>query len=166
MHAIQASKTQNVRLLLQKGASVNIANVTGHSLRHWGRLDRLGYVHLSIAAGVKYTFFENHLGYKASILPHFCEQPNCKIACPLDKLCRQTLRNHLLNANPRSNLYCLVKCLPLPEPIKDFLMFDVGIDDYCSEPMEDTGDSRGWMDVERGLDDSSDEETIHVNRIG
>ena len=156
-HAIRAYNTQNVRLLLKKGAPVKSVNLTGISAQSWGSHERQGYVHLSIAAGIKYPLFENHVGYNTMILPHYCDQPDPKIPCALDRLCRQALRNYLLNTNPESNLYCLIKDLPVPEPVKEFLMFSVAIDDYCDEFVECKDSSYALCIVENDeLEDLND----------
>ena len=138
IHAILASNTENVRLLLKHGAAVKPVNTVGLSSRPWGvqdAKDTAGFIHLSVAAGVDHILFDTHVGYDTFILPFYFDQPNPTIPCALDKLCRSTIRGVLLHLNPRVNMFYLVKELPLPEPVKEFLLYDVGLDDFicCCE---------------------------------
>ena len=145
IHAILASNTENVRLLLKFGAAVTPVNMAGLSSQPWGTQDAkdtAGFIHLSVAAGVNHTLFDTHVGYDTLVAPFYFDQPNPKIPCALDKLCRSTIRGVLLHLNPRVNMFYLVKELPLPEPVKEFLLYDIGLDDYRCDCEECTSVSK------------------------
>ena len=162
-HAIRASNSKNVRLLIKKGAPVQSINVAGLGTQPWGSHERQGYVYLSVAAGVQHTLYENHVGYSAEILPHYSDQPNPKVPCASDKLCRQALSKCLLvkNVSPETNLFCLVKYLLLPDPVREFLMFGVGTDDYCHELVDCKDSSHVLCSAESNeLNDFSDSDIV------
>ncbi len=131
-NAIRASKRENVKLLLRAGASVLFINETSwHDFHPWNwgsaQTEKLMCAFYSVAAGVNLQQFYNHKGYADMIRPYFSEPPRAAAPRALQTLCRDALRHLVLSARRVANLYDGVSCLPLPTPLREFLLYHVDI---------------------------------------
>lgn len=103
-------------------------------------------LHLLVVAGVHFT--PSHLGFdpRASSavqdkelmdwLISKVEQPRC-----LRELCRFSLRNCLVRQASSTGIGRMVRALPLPAKLQDYIMFKPEVEQYFPEAEEEYSDS-------------------------
>ena len=132
--AIGKCHTANVKLLLEKGASTSKGTLGSIGSRYrWGRENHCGYLILAIAAGISYKSFHRHVNYGNLVLKRFSDDPCSKDPGLLVQHCRKIIRFHLLRCNKNTNLFLLTQLLPLPQPVVEYLLYHVNINDFDLE---------------------------------
>ena len=93
----------------------------------------------------------------------------------LKDICRDTIRNHLIDLDHRANLICRIPELPMPSYLQSFLLNDVPLDVTEAdeeEPQKDDGSDKGgnsmivmipWIGANEGDDDDYDDEKDEDN---
>ena len=102
-HAVESQNTQELTYISSTGVHVGHDTVTS---------DIMGP--LLLAAGC----------FSGRFHKKWCEISNCKMTS-LRNLCRQSVRICLLKNNLYENMFHLVKKLPLPIALKNFIVFNV-----------------------------------------
>ncbi len=135
--AIRKCHTANVKLLLEHGASTSKGTPESIGLLgsryRWGREHQCGYLILSVAAGISYKSFHRHVNYQNLVLKRFSDDLGQKDPGLLVQCCRKIIRSHLLQCNVNTNLFLLARLLPLPQPVIEYLLYNVNITDFDLE---------------------------------
>ena len=129
----------SVRLLLQKGALVNITTYDGQNalqrcLAHYGQ----GMKHIAtflMTAGeildakpVKKNESENDCNYRERVeILNYLTQMDGKLC--LQDICRKTNRKPLIQVNPNLHLFGRVPKLGLPSSLTSYLLYYITLDD-------------------------------------
>ena len=136
-----------VKILLEVGADINSDDVDyGTMMLNAARQGNPEIVNIALNAGATintshktfdftYTYNEQALmllfaaGEECDYFKYSREAPKTIIETrkdfSLQNICRKAIRKNLNVTNPKRDLFRLVELLPLPKPIKNFLVYDV-----------------------------------------
>ena len=138
-----------VKILLEAGADINSDDVNyGTMMLNAAKQGNPEIVKIALNAGAKintshktfdftYTYNEQALmllfaaGEECDYFKYSREAPKTIIETrrdfSLQNICRKAIRKNLNVTNPKRDLFRLVELLPLPKPIKNFLVYDVSL---------------------------------------
>ena len=127
------AKAECIRLFLREGVLVNKTDIDGrNALQHFLHKDgKNGNVAMLLFAAGEKLRHDSEMSQLKEIAPLY--QKVLKAKFRLDTMCRAAIRNYLLELNPHQNLLIRIPQLPLIEPIRDFLLFNMSTDDNEAE---------------------------------
>ena len=114
LYAAIMGKPEIVKIALNAGAEINISHKTFHGLYGYNEEALM----LLFAAGEECDYFKY-----STIAPKTIIETRKDFS--LQNICRKAIRKNLNVTNPKRDLFRLVELLPLPKPIKKFLVYDV-----------------------------------------
>ena len=122
---------QMVKTMFSIGAKINLSNsygqnIMGQYIRRYKSYNRT-MVLLLYAAGetLDDTTFQRIRTSNPIWITDFNRQPDAEVI--LSVLCRRTIRNHLLDLDPHTNLFYRVPKLGLPQLLSSYLVFNFSI---------------------------------------
>ena len=103
-----------VKIALNAGAKIN----TSHNTFDFTYTYNEQALMLLFAAGEEWDYFKYSREAPETII-------ETRKDFSLQNICRKAIRKNLNVTNPKQDLFRLVELLPLPKPIKNFLVYDV-----------------------------------------
>ena len=168
--AVKNRAVECVQLLLEKGALVNSSQIKGKSLLKYHMTSRLEsskkLCMLLFAAGETIDFYQFECIRSASVRNYKYIRGLTKSELSLKGICRQAIRKHLLNVNPRINLFVRIHTLELPWTLPGYLLYNVSLD---SQTVMESDDHHGDDSDDHSDDysgDSSDSDRAFYFRAG
>ena len=154
--SLGTSRIKSVQLLLAAGADVNRTNVHGQTAlyfhRHRGVFQDKDIPMLLIAAGEKLD--ETNVTIE-DVLDALYETGQ---ELYLKHMCRETIREHLIQCNPHLNLFLRIPKLGLPSLLTRYLLYDMALDtEYADD------DNNDDVYADRDDDVSNDDDVAHNN---
>ena len=128
---LRSNNTDYIRLVLKAGIEVNRKDALDQTALESYMANstpiRREIVHLAMVAGegvykrtVKKKDQENRIIH-VKVPDHFFRKV---VIIDLDSMCRDAIRGYLTDLKPHVNLFCKIPQLPLPKPLKDYLLYD------------------------------------------
>ena len=95
---------------------------------------------LLFAAGEEIDFHQSECFKDVSVRNYKYIKGLTKYELWLKDICRQAIRKHLLNVNPRKNLFVRIRTLELPWLLTRYLLYDVSLHVESCDDIDDHGD--------------------------